>query len=291
MDEPLEGRDFWHEDAQREASQLAARANSDDPMERWAVIFALGDLDTLESRELLVELSRDSDESVAAAAGATLVRLQRRKQAAPGRRTWASSKRLYEERREAVISVNRDRLFPLLDDDRDFVRAAAARGLGEMQDEACAAALVRLLGHDPEASVRMAAAWALGAIGSPGAAVFVCHALGDEDPSVRAAAAAAAGEFCDTDCAESLAERLRGDDEPTVRLNACASLASCAASVEQHGRGRERRFLVCEEAIEALREAADSDVEDDIREYAAEVLLDLDDLEETTGNGESTVMI
>jgi hypothetical protein len=61
--------------------------------------------------------------------------------------------------------------------------------------------------------------------------------------------------------------------------------------VEEAGWRRDRRFLLSDHAVEALREAADADSDDDVRDLAADVILELDDLEETTGGGSATVFV
>jgi HEAT repeat protein len=289
--EPLEGRDFWEEDASQQFSALTERAGSDDPLERWAVTFALGDLDTVESRNLLRTLSGDDDAAVAHTAVATLKRLTRREQApggSSGRRM--SSARLYAERVEARVSMDRVRLLPMLADPRDSVRAAAARALGELRDEKSAGRVADLL-DDSSPTVRRAAAWSLGATATPGASEFLVDLLQDDDAGVRAVAASALGELCDIDCAEPLAAALSSDASAEVRLSACASLAQCGGVVEETGTQRERRFLLSECAIEALREAADGDSDAAVRGLAVDVILELDDLEETTGNGSATVFV
>jgi len=289
--EPLEGRDFWEEDASQQFSELVDRARSDDVLERWAVVFALGDLDTVESRNLLRALKADPDASVAHAAGATLKRFTRRDQVSSDtKRRRMSSARLYAERVEARVSMDRARLLPMLEDPRDSVRAAAARALGELGDEKSAGDVAMLV-EDPFPAVRRAAAWSLGASATPGASDILIPLLQDEDVGVRAVAASALGELCDIDCAEPLADALSSDSSAEVRLNACASLARCGGVVEETSKQRDRRFLLSQNAVEALREAADGDSDADVRDLAVDVILELDDLEETTGNGSSTVIV
>ena len=281
---PLEGREFW--DQAIGLGTLLERASSPDPLERWAAVFALGDIEDQRASDALRRLCDDADPLVSQAAAATLKRAERlTAKPTVTRRGSISIVRRYAARIEARMAPERAKLLPMLDDERPLVRAAAARALGEMGDTRSTGRLSQLAVEDAYATVRTACAVALGDLADADASEALQELLEDEEASVRAAAAVALGELCDTEAAEVLGEVLLNDDDASVRVSACEGLAGCACAVAQYGSKGQREFLFSEQALAALREAADRDLDENVREAAAEVLLELDDLEETIGGG------
>lgn len=287
---PLEGKEFW--DQEIGLDTLLERASSSDPLERWAAVFALGDIDDQQASDALRQLCDDADALVSQAAAATLKRGERlAAKPTVTRRGPITTARRYAARIEARMAPERAKLLPLLYDQRPLVRAAAATALGEIGDTSSTRRLSRLAMDDAYATVRRACAVALGHLADADASESLQELLGDEEAGVRAAAAVALGELCDAEAAEVLAEVLLNDDDPSVRASACEGLAGCACSVAQFGFKGQREFMFSEHALMALREATDCDLDEGVREAAAEVLLELDDLEETTGGGYATTPI
>jgi len=112
----------------------------------------------------------------------------------------------------------------LKNDPHEYVRAGAARAMGQIAPEAKDTVLaLRKALHDPERSVRCAAAGALGKAGTTGsqAILSLIRALRDKDGLVRAAAVAALGSVGQG--SEEAADQLLAvldDDFHTVRQNA-----------------------------------------------------------------------
>jgi HEAT repeat protein len=290
MVRPLEGKEFW--DQAIGLGALLERASSPDPLERWAAVFALGDVEDQRASDALGSLCDDADPLVSQAAAATLKRAERlTARRAVTRRESMSVVRRYAARVEARLAPERAKLLPLLDDERPLVRAAVARALGEMGDTRSTRRLSQLAVDDAYAAVRRSCAVALGHLADADASEALQELLEDEEAGVRSAAAVALGELCNTETAEVLGEVLLNDDDVSVRMSACEGLAGCACTVAQYGSKGQREFLFSEHALAALREAADRDLDEDVREAAAEVLLELDDLEETIGGGNATTPV
>ena len=136
--------------------------------------------------------------------------------------------------RAAVVGVvigkaGRDALpdaLAALKDPAPEVRAAAAGGLGSIDDsarrggaEASPAVRPALLAvvNDGDARVRAAAVGSLGNVGGAGAAEAIRPALRDADPAVRKAAATACGDLGEADAAAHLVPLLKDADEDVRR--------------------------------------------------------------------------
>jgi HEAT repeat protein len=102
------------------------------------------------------------------------------------------------------------------------VRAAAARGLGELGDTAAAPHLIPLV-HDPLDNVRLEAIYALGSLGAREAIPALVEALSDESQVVRLAAVKSLGESHAESAVEKLQDGLNSAD-PWQRLYCAEAL-------------------------------------------------------------------
>jgi HEAT repeat protein len=126
---------------------------------------------------------------------------------------------------EALLKIGRSAVEPLiaaLRDQDQYVREAAARALGRLDDSRAVEPLVAVL-RDNYSSVRKAAAWALGMLGDLRAVEPLLTALQDPDRIVREAAVGALGELGDFRATEPLIAVLR-DKDWYVRLTAAQAL-------------------------------------------------------------------
>lgn len=115
-------------------------------------------------------------------------------------------------------------LVSLLGDADEWVRAAAARALGEIRDGRAAGKLIDSL-SDGDARVRETAAWALSEMKEEGAVDKLCRLLiSDAQAEVRRMAAEALGEIKSQRAVSSLKQALN-DPEPLVRAEASRAIA------------------------------------------------------------------
>lgn len=121
------------------------------------------------------------------------------------------------------------RLVSLLGDVDEWVRAAAARALGEIRDERTADKLIAALA-DGASRVRETAAWALSEMKEERAVDALCRLLlSDERAEVRRMAAEALGEIKSQQALSSLKQALN-DPEPGVRAEASRAIAEIEVS-------------------------------------------------------------
>ncbi|MEX0912856.1 MAG: M56 family metallopeptidase, partial [Gemmatimonadota bacterium] len=103
------------------------------------------------------------------------------------------------------------------------VRAAAARGLAELEAVEAVGPLGNALAQDPDARVRATAAWALGEIEDPAAVDALVVGIRDEDAEVRRSSVWALAEIEAIESAPALASVLT-DPDPDVRRQAARTL-------------------------------------------------------------------
>jgi HEAT repeat protein len=133
------------------------------------------------------------------------------------------------------------------------VRAAAATGLGYLEDPVAVDALVRAL-SDETVMVRERAAAALGRYPDPRSAGALGAAAGDPNPSVRRAAVEALGRFPD-EVSLDLLVAARSDPDPLVRSLAVSALSSARTGPRLEALARDLRHTdarVREDAVNAL---------------------------------------
>jgi len=145
-----------------------------------------------------------------------------------------------------------------LGDGDGFVRATAARCLGELREASAAAPLGERLASDPDWHVRRLAAEALAAIGGAEAVAALVLALEDPVRSVRLAAVAGAGELDPEAAFDVLARIVLDDPDWEVRVQAARAI------------GRSKR----PEALPTL-EAAQKDPNEFVRAAASAALAGL----------------
>ena len=179
----------------------------------------------------------------------------------------------------------------LLTSDDPQMRAAAAYGLGVLEDPRALDALLQALAEDEDAEVRAAAAGALGVLGKDGAEEALLQALdSDEAALVRAAAARALGALKSEGTAEQMIPALRSDPIPEVRAAVALALGEIRDNVALPSllaaRANEEAVDVREAADEALaqwrfdalREALETEEDPALRAAAAELLGERGDL-------------
>lgn len=130
------------------------------------------------------------------------------------------------------------------------MRAAAARSLGQIGDDAAIGGLVQAT-RDQDQRVRVAAIAAIGDIKSRGVAPVLRQLLGDEASAIRAAALAALAEV-DPEEAFELLIRATEDTDPGVRKSAWGSLDAYTAphAKDRVQRTREHRLARLPEILE-----------------------------------------
>ncbi len=97
----------------------------------------------------------------------------------------------------------------LLDSERPYLRAGAARVLGRMGNRRVVGSLCRVLMEDPAGGPRAAAAQALGDIGDPVCVDILIRALNDEDRLVRLYSVTSLGQIKDDRAVEPLIRQLK----------------------------------------------------------------------------------
>jgi hypothetical protein len=145
-----------------------------------------------------------------------------------------------------------------LQDEKEWVRRAACRALGEIGDPQAIPHLIQAL-QDGDRDVRSAACWALGRIGDPQAIPHLIQALQDENERVRRAACEALGEIGDPQTIPHLIQARR-DEDWGVRFAACWALGRIGdpqAIPHLIQARRDERALVCYAACRALGEIGD----------------------------------
>ncbi len=139
--------------------------------------------------------------------------------------------------------------------DRDE-RLYAMEWLADLGDHAAVTALRHFLALDPDPAVRGEAALALGSIGGEAASEALELGLGDVDPDVRFQAVEAIGEAADFRTTLALGQVFFGETDPEIRMSAIAGLSRT--------RG---------EAALAFLEAATQDPDEQVRDYANDILM------------------
>ncbi|MEE8412317.1 MAG: HEAT repeat domain-containing protein [Acidobacteriota bacterium] len=114
-----------------------------------------------------------------------------------------------------------------LNDEDAFVRATAAKLIGDQDDPALSGFLARVLREDPDALVRRRACQALARIGGDEAAPALITALRDPDSLVRLEAIKGARRVAPGQGSARLAELLADDPMWEVRVRAASALGLC----------------------------------------------------------------
>lgn len=116
-----------------------------------------------------------------------------------------------------------------LEDDDGFVRATAARCLGDLADPAFVPVLARHVLEDADWHVRQRAVEALAAIGGPEAAAAVLPALEDPVSEVRLAAVKGTADLDPALAVTRLASIVTDDPEWEIRVQAAGALGRTAS--------------------------------------------------------------
>lgn len=138
-----------------------------------------------------------------------------------------------------------------LNDEDAFVRATAAKLVGDQDDPALSGFLARVLREDPDALVRKRACQALARIGGDEAAPALITALRDPDSLVRLEAIKGARRVAPGQGSARLAELLADDPMWEVRVRAASALSLCGDSA-----AGEALQVALSDPIEFVRAAA-----------------------------------
>ncbi len=142
-----------------------------------------------------------------------------------------------------------------LDDSHGFVRATAAKLLGDLESRAAAPALAQKVAQDSDRWVRQRAAEALSLIGGDEAVSGLRKALEDPDKDVRRAAAAGTVELDPVGAFDAFVFMIQNDAEWELRVRAAQGLGGSGL-----------------EAAEPILEQATSDPNEYVRAAAANAL-------------------
>lgn len=115
-----------------------------------------------------------------------------------------------------------------LDDPDAFVRATAAKLVGDQENPALSGFLARILREDPDALVRKRACQALARIAGDEAGPALIAALRDPDSRVRLEAIKGAKQIAPGQGSARLAELLADDPNWEVRVRAASALGLCS---------------------------------------------------------------
>ncbi len=116
-----------------------------------------------------------------------------------------------------------------LEDEDGFVRATAAKLLGDLEDPAAVPALVDHLGRDPDPVVRQRAAEALTVLAGPQAEESLVRALQDPLARVRLAATRGVSDLAPGRALDALVQLLLEDPEWEIRAQAARGLGRSGA--------------------------------------------------------------
>jgi HEAT repeat protein len=217
-------------DALRTIGKPAARllvqaAQSNDPLQRWGSLAALGETGDRRALPILLRALRDDNPDVRAIAAASLGRL-RYVAAVPQlvRALDDPNERVQAHAEWALENIGKEALPALLDGaKRPALRLRIFRLLGRLKSPQAIPTLTEGL-RDRNPQVRAMAAWALGEIGNRSAVPALRSALNDADPQVRREVALALGKLKAAEVRSELAERLKTDRNEQVRLAAQMAL-------------------------------------------------------------------
>jgi HEAT repeat protein len=217
-------------DALRTIGKPAARllvqaAQSNDPLQRWGSLAALGETGDRRALPILLRALRDDNPDVRAIAAASLGRL-RYVAAVPQlvRALDDPNERVQAHAEWALENIGKEALPALLDGaKRPALRLRIFRLLGRLKSPQAIPILTEGL-RDRNPQVRAMAAWALGEIGNRSAVPALRSALNDADPQVRREVALALGKLKAAEVRSELAERLKTDRNEQVRLAAQMAL-------------------------------------------------------------------
>jgi len=143
-----------------------------------------------------------------------------------------------------------------LNDEDAFVRATAAKLVGDQEDPALSGFLARVLREDPDALVRKRACQALARVGDQTSASALIAALRDPDSQVRLEAIKGAKAVAPGRGSARLVELLADDPMWEIRVRAASALGLCGDPA----------------AAEALRAAVLTDPVEFVRAAAAKAL-------------------
>lgn len=204
---------------------LVQAAQSDDALQRWGALAALGETGDPSAVPVLLRALRDPNPDVRAVAAASLGRL-RYVAAAPQlvRALGDPNERVQAHAEWALENIGKEALPVLLQGaQQPSLRLRVFRLLGRMKSPQAIPVLTEGL-RDRNPQRRAVAAWALGEIGNRRAIPSLLSALNDPDPQVRREAALALGKLRATEVRSELVKRLKTDRNEQVRIAAQMAL-------------------------------------------------------------------
>ena len=138
-----------------------------------------------------------------------------------------------------------------LQDDNAFVRATAAKLVGDLDDPTLSGFLISRMRQDPDPLVRRRACQALARVAGDDAGAAMVDALDDPDPQVRLEAIRGARQLSPGAGTERLIELLREDPMWEIRVQAAGAL-----SLSGEPRAADALRAALEDPVEFVRAAA-----------------------------------